>query len=268
MAPAMSIARRVAQVLDCFGPSDPELGIREIARRSSLPPSTTHRLVAELLKLGYLERSANGRVMLGLALFELGQLVPRQRNLRDIALPFMEDLQQATRQTVHLAVRDGDEVVYVEILGNRGTDLPSRVGGRMPAYCTGVGKAILAFSDPEVVTASINAGLAPRTEHTITDNDRLLANLAEVRSTGIAFDKEESGPGILCAASPIRARNGDVVGALSVTGRSGLVSLDHVGIAVQAVASALSRRIVYPPSRDQRLSSGLRSTPRALSDSS
>ncbi|MDA8073633.1 MAG: helix-turn-helix domain-containing protein, partial [Actinomycetota bacterium] len=66
MAPAMSIARRVAQVLDCFGPSDPELGIREIARRSSLPPSTTHRLVAELVELGYLERSANGSVMLGL----------------------------------------------------------------------------------------------------------------------------------------------------------------------------------------------------------
>lgn len=241
----MSVVMRIGKILGAFGPTDVTLGIREISRRAKLAPSTTHRLVGELLELGYLERVDSGMLRLGLTLFELGHLVPRQRSLRDLALPFMEDLRYATRQTVHLAVRDGIEVVYVEILGNRGTDLPSRVGGRMPTYCTGVGKAILAFSDPEVVKAVIDQGLHARTKYTITDADRLLRELADIRNRGIAFDKEESELGVMCAASPIRSRNGEVTCAISITGKRGMLELEQVAPAVQTVARVLSRRMPY-----------------------
>jgi IclR family acetate operon transcriptional repressor len=239
-----TLARGVA-VLRSFLPSDRSLGVREIARRSRLPPSTAHRIVSELAALGLLERSGDGAVSLGLRLFELGQLVPRQRSLRDVALPFMEDLQHATRQTVHLAIRDETEVVYVEILGSRGTSLPSRVGGRMPLHCTGVGKAILAYSDPAVVRAVLEQPLVARAPATITEPGRLLAQLREVRRRGVAYDRQESGPGIVCAASPILCADGHPAGALSVTGRVGLMDVEQVAPAVHAVARALGRRL--PP---------------------
>ncbi len=242
----MSVTKKISLVLEAFGPQDTSLGIREIARRANLAPSTAHRLIAELVEIGYLERVDNGTLRLGLSLFELGHLVPQQRNLREMALPLMEDLRYATRQTVHLAVRDETEVVYVEILGNQGTDLPSRVGGRMPAYCTGVGKAILAFSDPQVVQAVINQGLLKRTEHTITDANHLLRELAEIRLRGVAFDREESAIGVMCAASPIKSRNLPATSAISVTGKRGMLDLEKVAPAVQTVARVLSRRLPIP----------------------
>src|SRR5664279_612712 len=108
-----SVLERGMSLLWAFDPDRPELGISELARRTGLPKSTTHRLAGELVRLGLLEQ-AGPRLRLGLRLFELGQLVPRQRTLRDAALPFMEDLREATQNSVHLAVLEGIEVVYVE----------------------------------------------------------------------------------------------------------------------------------------------------------
>ena len=125
-------------------------------------------------------------------------------------------------------------------------DILQRVGGRMPAYCTGVGKAILAFSDPQVVQAVINQGLRKRTEHTITDANHLLRELAEIRLRGVAFDREESGIGVMCAASPIKSRNLPATSAISVTGKRGMLDLEKVAPAVQTVARVLSRRLPIP----------------------
>src|SRR5664279_5059944 len=152
-AGAVSVLGRAAGVLSAFDLEHTELTLSELARRAALPKSTAHRMVAELVRLGLLEQTGT-RLRLGLRLFELGQLVPRQSTLREAALPYMEDLREATASAVHLAVLEGVEVVYVEILRGRDRQvLPSRVGGRMPAHATGVGKAILAFSAPEVVKA-------------------------------------------------------------------------------------------------------------------
>ena len=183
------------------------------------------RLVHELASCGLVEVTGGG-VRLGMRLFELGSSVPRQRSLTEAALPYMRDLQQATGDTVHLAVLDRAEVVYLQILRGRGTrQLPSRVGGRMPAHATGVGKAILAFSPPAVVDALIGNELRPRTARTIVAPGALRRELSRVRQAGTAFDREESGPGIVCAASPVFGADGAVVAGLSLTGWSARLNL-------------------------------------------
>lgn len=238
-----SFLRRVAAVLNAFHPDDDGLGAAELARRTGLPKSTVHRIAVGLVEAGLLERRG-AQVRLGLKLFEIGQRVPRQRVLREAALPYMSDLREATRQTVHLAVLEGHEVVYVEILPSPGgPDFPSRVGGRLPAQITGVGKAILAFSPPETIRAVLEHGLPRVSERSITAPGLLARELARIRREGVAFDREESGPGIVCAASPVLAPDGSALGALSVSGWSSRMRLRRVAPAVHTAALALSRAL-------------------------
>ena len=234
---------RVVTVLTAFRGEENAVSTAELARRVGLPKSTVHRIVTSLVEEGLLERQA-GKVRLGVRLFEIGQRVPRQRVLRDAARPYMHDLREATRQTVHLTILEGTQVVYVDILTSPGAPpLPSRVGGRLPAHVTGVGKAMLAYSPPETVRAVLDGDL-PRVSPRSTVAPGLLAReLAGIRETGVAYDHEESGPGIVCAASPVIGADGEVLGALSVSGWSTSVRLDHVAPAVRTAALALSRTL-------------------------
>jgi IclR family acetate operon transcriptional repressor len=242
----ISVVGRTALLLDCLAAGDSP-GISELARRSGLAKTTVFRLVHELASCGLVEVTGGG-VRLGMRLFELGSSVPRQRSLTEAALPYMRDLQQATGDTVHLAVLDHAEVVYLQILRGRGTrQLPSRVGGRMPAHATGVGKAILAFSPPEVVSAVIAGGLARRTARTIVAPGALRRELSRIRQAGTAFDREESGPGIVCAASPVFGADAAVVAGLSLTGWSARLNLARAAPAVRTAALALSRQLGAPP---------------------
>ena len=124
--PSTSVVRRLAAILDAFRARDVYLGVNEIARRTELPKSTVSRLVKEMQEAGFLERK-DEKVGLGLQMFEWGERASRRRSVREVALPFMADLREATRQTIHLAVLDGTEVVYVEILHREDAPrLPSR----------------------------------------------------------------------------------------------------------------------------------------------
>lgn len=156
----------MSELLAAFEPGDTCLGVNELARRTSIPKATVSRLVREMEEVGFLERSGV-KVGLGLRLFELGEQASRRRSVREVALPFMADLREATHQTIHLAILDGAEVVYVEFLrAHDGPRLPSAVGGRLPSYATGVGKALLAGSSTDVIEAVLAAGLrrvGPRT---------------------------------------------------------------------------------------------------------
>ncbi|MEU8250339.1 IclR family transcriptional regulator [Nonomuraea sp. NPDC048916] len=243
-----SFLHRVVTVLSAFRPEDDGLGAAELARRTGLPKSTVHRMALALAETGVLERRG-AEVRLGLKLFEIGQRVPRQRVLRDAALPYMSDLREATRQTVHLAVLEGHEVVYVEILPTPGgPDLPSRIGGRFPAHATGVGKAILAFSPPPAVRSIVDGELSRVSGRSVVAPGLLVRELERIRKEGVAFDREESGPGIVCAASPVLAPDGSALGALSVSGWSGRMRLHHVAPAVHTAALALSRALGDRPS--------------------
>ncbi|GAA4936839.1 DNA-binding IclR family transcriptional regulator [Nonomuraea thailandensis] len=236
-----TLPERIAAILSAFTPGDNLLGVTEIARRTNLPPSTVHRLAADLVSCGLLERHGTG-VRLGLRLFELGQRVPRRRVLREAALPYMADLREATGHTVHLAVLEGREVVYLEILeAPGGPNLPSAVGGRLPAAATGVGKAILAFSPADVLDTVLAAGLPRLTAHTLTMPGLLSRQLETVRDHGVAYDREESRIGVLCAAAPILNEDSIAIAAISASGWSTRMRLDHVTSAVRTAALGLSR---------------------------
>jgi IclR family transcriptional regulator, acetate operon repressor len=234
---------RVVTVLGAFQGEENAVGAAELARRTGLPKSTVHRIVLALVEEGLLERHA-AKVRLGVRLFEIGQRVPRQRVLRDAARPYMHDLREATRQTVHLAILEGNEVVYVDILASPGgPPLPSRVGGRLPAHATGVGKAMLAFSPQQTVRAVLEGDLPRLSERSTVAPGLLAKELARIRRAGVAYDHEESGLGIVCAASPVLGVDGEVLGALSVSGWSGRMRLDQVSPAVHTAALALSRTL-------------------------
>jgi IclR family transcriptional regulator, acetate operon repressor len=238
-----SVVGKVDRILASFDPDDTSISLADLSRRTGIAKSTLHRLARALENVGLLERD-DGRLQLGLRVFELGQLVARPRALRDAALPFMEDLFEAAHETVHLGVPDGIEILYLEkIEGHRRVRSPSRVAGRMPLYCTGVGKAVLAFSAPAVIDRVIEAGLAPRTPYTIVSPNLLRETIAEVKRNGVAFDREESLLGLCCAAAPIFGPRHEVVGALSVSGSTGRFSPDRVATAVKTASLSLSRAL-------------------------
>lgn len=242
---------RVVAVLSAFRSEENAVNSAELARRVGLPRASVHRIVTSLVGEGLLERQG-AQVRLGVRLFEIGQRVPRQRVLRDAARPYMYDLREATRQTVHLAILEAGQVVYVDILAAPGAPpLPSRVGGRLPAHVTGVGKAMLAFSPPDTVRAVL-AGDLPRVSERSTVAPGLLAReLDTIRQAGVAYDHEESGAGIVCVASPVLGVGGDVLGALSVSGWSTRMRLARVAPAVRTAALALSRTLGHPQSAQE-----------------
>ncbi|YCK79922.1 IclR family transcriptional regulator (plasmid) [Arthrobacter sp. D3-18] len=238
-----SVLERAAQVLGAFRSEDRSLGVSEITRRTGLAKSTVARLTSELLRLQFLERQGSS-YRLGITLFELGQMVVTPKELRRRAMGIMVDLRNATGQTVHLAVLDGTEVVYIEILRGRGAPpLPSRVGGRMPAHATAVGKAMLAFAPAAVLGEILATGMQKVAPGTITDEEALQKELVEVAAIGLAHENNESAPGSSCVASPVLDSGGALVASLSVSGFVGLLDVDRVGPAVRTAALALGRQL-------------------------
>ncbi|SFW81531.1 IclR family transcriptional regulator [Amycolatopsis australiensis] len=246
------VAARLAALLEAFRPGDERLGVSELARRTGLAKTTVHRLVGHLTGTGLLERE-DGAVRLGLRLFEIGQLASPRRGLVEAARPYLADLREATRNTVHLAILEGTEVVYLDVL--RGPDaptLPSRIGGRFPAHATGVGKAILAFSPEPVVTKVIDAGLPRLSARTITAPGLLRRQLTRVREEGVALEREESGVGVVCAASPLLDARGVAVAAVSISGWANRMRTERVAPAVRTVALALTRTLSAPAADGRR----------------
>jgi DNA-binding IclR family transcriptional regulator len=230
-------------LLDAFGPRHRYLTLSSIVIRTGLPKSTVHRTAQQMTALGWLSYE-DGRYSLGTRIFELAGLSSVRHELREAALPFMEDLYEATHITVHLGVRRDLEVLYVEKIGghDRITDL-SQVGGRMPLHCTGIGKTLLAFSATSILDEVIAAGLTARTQATITSPTRLRRELQTIIANGVAFDREESSVGVCCVAAPIRGRDHTVVAAMSITGRVSRNRIDRLAPAVMAAAVGVSRTL-------------------------
>lgn len=238
-----SVIGRAMAILTCYGPADQALSLAELTRRSGVAKPTVHRLLSELASWGLVERSA-GAWRLGIQLFELGQMAPRQRELRNAAMPLLNDLHEATRETVHLAILDGVEVVYVEKLARIGSpQLPSRVGGRMFLHCTGVGKVLLAHSSESLFSAIVANRLKHRTPFTIVAPGILLKQLADIRHNGVAYDREECMIGVTCVAAPILDNHGLPVASISISGLSSHLKGNRVETAVQTTALGISRQL-------------------------
>ncbi len=215
-----SSTARVFQLLDAFtsgASGDPGLSLTEISRRSGLPLTTVHRFAHELRRLGVLECDPDGRYRIGLRLWEIASHAPRGVGLREAAMPFLEDLYEATHENVQLAVRDGHDVVYIEhIAGRRAVGVRTQVGLRFPLHATGVGLVLLAFADEALQEEVMGAPLACFTPKTINDASVLRRKLADVRRQGFAISDRQVTMDALSVAAPIRDAEDAVVAAVSL----------------------------------------------------
>ena len=210
-------AGRLLAVLDAFGPRSRALSLSEISRRSELSLSTTHRLVHELLSWGALERDQNGRYSIGVRLLELAALAPRGLDLREAAFPCLDELHHRTRGNVHLAVRDGMQVVYVEVIRACATHPTSgKAGDRWPMHATGTGLVLLAFADRELQEEALQRPLERYTPLTITDPAQLRRKLAQVRQSGYAVSVGQITLPDLVVAVPVHDPFGGLAAAISV----------------------------------------------------
>ena len=240
----MSLTDRTMDVLACFTPDRPIRTLSELSEQSGLPLTTTHRIVADLLSWGALERAAEGELQIGLRLWQIAALAPRGLGLREVALPYLEDLYVATGENVQLAVRDGSEAVYVERLtGRHAVRVLTRVGDRFALHATGVGLVLLAHAPLEVRNAVLGRPLKAWTPHTITDPDQLRATLADVVRSGVAVSDRQVTEDALSVACPVRGPRGDVVAALSVVVRHGSLPPQALTPAVRAAANGISRAL-------------------------
>jgi DNA-binding IclR family transcriptional regulator len=234
-----AVIDRVSLVLDAFdGPG--RLSLAQVVRRTGLPRSSAHRLLERLVHLRWLRRQGRD-YELGMRLVELGSLAVHQDRLHRAAQPFLHELHRATGLVVHLAVLDGVDVVYLEkIAGGFGAAVPSRVGGRQPAHCTAVGKALLAFSEPSRLDDFDVDLLTRKTKYSISTRRQLTEELKAIRARGFAYERAESVAGFGCVAAPIGdAGQAEPIAAVSVCGPLDRMAFDH-RLAGPVRATALS----------------------------
>ena len=243
-APApRSVTSRALSVLGAFDDAHSRLTLSQIARRAGLALTTTHRLLGELTAWQALERRDDGSYVIGRRLWHLGLLAPVQLELRQAALPYLQDLYDATRENVQLAVREGSHALYVERLSGRASvPIRSRVGVHLPLHATGVGKVLLAHASADLVDAVL-ADLAAVTPHTVTDPVRLRRELADVRTRGYATTAHEMTVGTSSVAAPVADPSGQVVAALSLVTTARRSDLARLAPAVRVAAGAVTRRL-------------------------
>jgi DNA-binding IclR family transcriptional regulator len=252
--PGVSAAGKALDVLGAFASDARELSLSELARRAGLALSTAHRVVAELVAWGALERADDGRYRIGLRLYEVGALAPRGLALRDAALPFMSDLYEVTHEVVQLAVREGRELVFIErIAGRSSVGVHTRVGLRFPLPPSGAGLVLLAFAPPEVQEAVLAGPLQSFTARTITDPARLRAVLADTRRTDIAVSDRQVTTDSLSVAAPVRDPSGAVVAAVSVVVHAGSIDPAMLSPLLRTAARGISRALSGPSALRQAM---------------
>lgn len=254
----LSSVRNAARLLKEFGRGDREIGVTELSRRLGIGKSTAHRLLSTLADEKLLEQDPQtGAYRLGLAMYELGASVTSHMDLHEACSPVIDQLRNATRETVQVAVLDGREVVYVERRESPQTlRLFGRVGHRNEAHCTSTGKLLLAFlPEPELDAILRGWKLTRRTPYTVTDPRALRTTLEAIRRQGWAENVSESELGVASISAPIRNAAGDVVAAVSVAGpvqRLGNDSLRRFARPVVEAGMAISRRLGYSDPRAGR----------------
>ena len=251
---SQSLERGLA-ILSCFTPARPVLGIADIADHLGMSRSTTHRYVITLVALGYLEQGASRKYRLGLRVTDLGMSALNSTGLREHSHAYLQELRERTSYTVSLAVLDGSDVLYVDRVrsfrrGQSKIDLDLRPGSRLPAYCTSLGKLLLAnLPDSEQRDLFTSMKLTKRGPNTITSKRALRDELDEVRAAGFAVNDEELAPGLYSISSPVRNDNREVVAAINMAAHSSMISLeemvDALGPHLVSTADRISARLGY-----------------------
>jgi DNA-binding IclR family transcriptional regulator len=238
------VVDRVVDILEAFTRLGPELGVSDISRALGLKKATTHRLLASLRRRGIVAQdAASRRYRLGMKLWELGQMATTQVDWLDRVRPLLQELTDRVGETSHLAVLNDGQVLYVDkVESTRSLRMPSQVGRRLPAHCTGVGKALIAFLPEEVVRSLVTRrGLASYTPNTITSVVRLEKELAIVRERGYSVDNEEIEEGLVCIGAPVRDHTSHVVAAVSMAGPSSRVRPETIADHARSVVDIAAR---------------------------
>lgn len=245
----LSSVRNAARLLKVFA-HRPEMGITNLSRELSLGKSTVHRLVTTLCAEDLLYRdSYTGRYRLGPAMLDLGSAADADADLHAAVVAPMHHLRSITGETVHVAILEGREVVYVERLESpHMLRIFQQVGRRNSAHRTGCGKALLAFLPPNKLNAVLDGwDLPAKTPHTITDHSLLRSELEDIRREGYSRNASESEVGVVSVAAPIRDRDGSVAAAISVAGPAPRMDpiMDEITRQVIESAAQTSKRMGY-----------------------
>jgi IclR family transcriptional regulator, KDG regulon repressor len=215
----LSTVVKTLRVLEAFSYAQPVLGVSELARKLDMGKSSVHRALTTLHEYGYVIKTPDDRYRLGLKLHEMGQLVVSGIRLHEIAHDSLDRLRHDTNETVHLAVLDKNDVVYIDRMEAAGqVRMFSKLGLRMPPHATSSGKCLLAFGPPETVEIVLAAGLPRRAPRTITSASMFREVLATVKADGFAVSIEESEKGVASVGAPVFGRNGSCIAAVSLVG--------------------------------------------------
>jgi len=239
-------AAKALELLSAFSFREPRLSLADLATRTGIPRATAFRLLSTLEQSGFLAKE-HGAYTLGIKCFVLGNIVAGGLDLRETAHPHLAALRDSTRETTQLAILDHWQVVYLERMLS---PLPvgfmrSRAGAILPAYCTALGKTLLAYRpDADVAAWAASQKFMALTPRTITSAKRLLRDLRAIRERGYGLDEEEREKGVCCVAAPVRNHTGQVVAAISVAGPSQrmprVLADSDMAEAVVAAAAAIS----------------------------
>jgi IclR family transcriptional regulator, KDG regulon repressor len=225
----LSTVTKALKVLQAFKYEEPVLGVSELARRLGMGKSSVHRILTTLLQEGFVAKTVDDRYRLGLRVHELGQVAVHSLRLREVAHQYLERLRNESGETVHLAVLDGTEVVYVDRFESQNTlRLFSRLGHRTDAHTTSTGKCLLAFGPQEQVDLVLASGLPRRAPRTIGSKAALLGALETVRELGFAANVDENEPGVSSVGAPIFGFDGKCIAAVSIAGPSARMNADNM----------------------------------------
>ncbi|WP_077001224.1 IclR family transcriptional regulator [Variovorax sp. KK3] len=242
---------KMMDILGSFSTVNRALSLAQVAQSAGLPRATAHRMLSALREIGFIQQEArSGLYGLGIRLFELGNLALTNMDLMREAKPFMDRLSRLAGETVHLGVFDGYNVIVVEREEPQERAPARNLSGTesAPAYCTSVGKAVLAFQGPEVIDRIVAAGMRPFTANTLTTAEALNADLSATRERGYAIDDSEHQVWVRCVAAPIRNAGGQVFAAVSITGPADRMTPERThqlsGLVMQT-ADSVSRHLGY-----------------------
>ena len=252
---------RVTALLDLLGSYSHGISLNEISQTLGLPKGTCHRLLNSLAYFDFVRQDRKTRhYALGFKHLDLANRLLKQIDFREVATPFLRELSEKTKETIHLVILDRDEILYIEKFepheAQNGLQMASKVGHRTPAHSCAVGKMLLSELPRERVEAIIqNRGLPRRTENTITDKERLFEHLRLIRQRGYSIDDEENEVGIRCVAAPIRNAMGEAIAAISISGPALRITReaieDSLRDLVMDTARQISEKLGYKPEENQ-----------------
>ncbi len=243
----IQVIERMMSLLDALAATPDAASLKQLAQVTELHPSTAHRILAAMSAARFVERQDAGTYRLGIRLLELGGIVKSRINMREVALPFMQELHEKIGEAINLGSRHDDEIVYLERTssGRALVRVVYLVGGRAPLHLTSLGKLFLAAESPQQVRDyAKRTGLPGKTPHSLTTLGALEKELDKVRRHGVAYDDEEAEIGLKCVAAPIHDDEGSVVAALSVSAPADRHDPDWAR-QVKLTADAVSRTLGY-----------------------